>query len=60
MTPIILASTSETRAAILRAAGVAFTTVAPGIDERAVKSDLLRRGYGAAEVADCLAEMKAL
>lgn len=60
MTPIILASTSATRAAILRAAGVAFTSVAPGIDERAVKSDLLRRGYGAAEVADRLAEMKAL
>jgi septum formation protein len=60
LTPIILASTSATRAAILRAAGVAFTSVAPGIDERAVKSDLLRRGYGAAEVADRLAEMKAL
>jgi septum formation protein len=60
LTPIILASTSATRAAILRAAGVAFTIVTPGVDEGAIKSDLLRRGYGAAQVADCLAEMKAL
>ena len=57
---ITLASTSASRAALLRAAGVAFEAIAPGVDEEAVKAGLLAEGTGAREVADALAELKAL
>ena len=57
---ITLASTSASRAALLRAAGVAFEAVAPGVDEEAVKAGLLAEGTRPREVADALAELKAL
>ena len=57
---IVLASTSVSRAALLRAAGVAFEAVAPDVDEEAVKAGLLAEGARPREVADALAELKAL
>ena len=45
--------------ALLRAAGVAFESVAPSVDESEIKSSLLARGAGARDIADALAEMKA-
>lgn len=57
--PVILASTSGTRAELLRNAGVAFTVVAPGVDEDAAKASLLAEGANPRDIADALAEMKA-
>jgi septum formation protein len=59
VTPVLLASSSTPRAAILRSAGVSFETVSAGVDEAALKSRLLARGLGAREVALALAEAKA-
>jgi septum formation protein len=59
MARIILASTSPTRMGLLKAAGVPFEAMAPGIDERAVEAPLLARGADAAEIAQALAEAKA-
>lgn len=59
MTPVVLASRSVSRAAILRAAGVAFETVSAGVDEAAMKVGLLARGLGPRQVALALAEAKA-
>lgn len=54
--PIVLASGSTTRARILKAAGVFFSTKAPDLDE-----DALRRGIaGATDAAQLLANRKAL
>lgn len=58
--PVILASTSPTRSAILAAAGVAFETTAPGVDEDAVKAGLVAEGASPRDVADALAELKAI
>ena len=60
MTPVVLASTSASRAAVLRAAGVLFEAVSPGVDEDAAKAALLGEGAGPREVADALAELKAV
>ncbi len=57
---IVLASTSATRAGLLRAAGVPFEAEAPGVDEEAVKAGLLAQGARPREVADALAELKAV
>lgn len=57
---IILASTSSTRAAMLSAAGVAFTAVAPRVDEDAAKAALRAQGLGPRDLADALAELKAM
>jgi septum formation protein len=59
LTALILASTSATRQAILRDAGVPFEAVSPGIDEDAAKAGLLAEGATPRDVADALAEMKA-
>ncbi|MEO8811977.1 MAG: Maf family protein, partial [Caulobacteraceae bacterium] len=59
MIPLVLASASSARAAILAGAGVAFTAVLAGIDEDAVKRDLARAGAGPRAVAEALAEAKA-
>jgi septum formation protein len=59
VTPIVLASTSASRAAILRGAGVPFTTAAPGVDEDAWKARLLAGGASPGEVAIFLADEKA-
>lgn len=58
---LILASTSETRRAMLRAAGVPHAAMAPGVDEDEVRAAL--RAEGVVEpgaIADALAQHKAL
>ncbi len=57
---IVLASTSSSRQAMLRGAGVKFEAVAPNVDESEIKVSMVAAGAGAREVADTLAEMKAL
>ncbi len=57
---IVLASKSPARTAVLRAAGVPFETHVAGVDEGAVKAGLLAEGQGPREVADALAELKAI
>ena len=57
--PIVLASQSETRAAMLSAAGVPFEAVAARIDEDAIRAALRAEGATPREVADALAEGKA-
>jgi len=57
---IVLASKSPTRSALLAGAGIAFDTVSPGVDEDAVKAGLLAEGASARDIADALAELKAL
>lgn len=60
MIPLTLASKSATRAAILRAAGVAFQIVSPDVDEATAKRDLLAGGATPCSVAEALARMKAV
>jgi septum formation protein len=60
MTPVTLASTSSTRVALLRGAGVVFEAVGPGVDEAAVKAGLVAEAAPARDVADLLAELKAV
>ena len=55
---LVLASGSASRAAMLSAAGVAFTAVAPHVDEAAAKESL--RGFSGRDLADALAELKAV
>ncbi len=57
---IVLASTSAVRRKLLADAGVAFEAVAPGVDEDAAKASLLAEGVRPREVADALAELKAV
>ncbi|HZL00096.1 MAG TPA: Maf family protein [Caulobacteraceae bacterium] len=59
MTGLVLASTSVTRAGILRAAGVGFRVEAPDVDEAAVKLELLSHGIDPGGVAEQLAARKA-
>jgi len=58
VTPLVLASKSCSRAAILTGAGVAFETVDSGVDEAAAKDRLL--GATPCEVAEHLAKAKAI
>jgi septum formation protein len=60
MTRIILASGSPFRRAMLENAGVPFEVVRPAIDERAVEAPLANSGASAEDVAQVLAEAKAL
>jgi len=60
VTEVVLASTSTSRRALLTGAGVPFTARSPGVDEAAAKAALLGEGLGPREVADALAELKAL
>lgn len=60
MTGVILASGSKARAQVLAGAGVTFETAIAGVDESAVKAGLLAQGNGPREVADALAELKAV
>lgn len=55
----MLASGSATRAGLLCAAGIAFETASPGVDEAAVKESARADGLEPAECALLLAEMKA-
>jgi septum formation protein len=57
---IVLASASRARARLLEAAGVAVLAVPAGVDEAEVKLSLHAAGAGPGEVAETLAEMKAL
>jgi septum formation protein len=57
---IVLASTSASRSALLRNAGVTFETMRPGVDEDAAKASLLAEGARPRDVADALAELKAV
>jgi septum formation protein len=57
---IILASKSAARRAVLTGAGVAFEPVVAGVDEEAVKTGLLAEGAMPKEVAEALAELKAI
>jgi septum formation protein len=57
--PVVLASASPARAALLRAAGITFIVDAAAIDEAAVKASLRAAGAEAAAAAETLAELKA-
>jgi septum formation protein len=57
---IVLASTSSARRALLSAAGVVHEAISPGVDEDAAKASLLAENATPREVADALAEMKAV
>ena len=57
---VVLASASPTRAALLRAAGVAFEIDPAAVDEEAVKQSLLAEGTAPHAIAGALAELKAI
>ena len=58
--PLILASRSAARAAVLRDAGIPFEAVPAAVDEAAVKAAMLAEAAPARDIADALAELKAL
>lgn len=60
MSDLILASTSVTRQRLLRAAGLRFTAEAAHIDEASVIESLTAEKARPRDVADVLAELKAL
>jgi septum formation protein len=57
---LVLASQSASRRAMLTAADVPFEAMAPGVDEEAAKQALRADGVGARDLANALAELKAL
>ena len=57
---VILASKSGARRAVLTGAGVPFEAVVAGVDEDAVKVSMLAGGASPRDVADALAEIKAV
>ena len=57
---IVLASKSAARRAVLEGAGVAFEVSVAGVDEEAVKASLTGEGASPRDVADALAELKAI
>jgi septum formation protein len=57
---LILASQSAARRAVLEAAGLEFEAIAPMVDEESVKEALRGDGVSARDLADALAELKAL
>lgn len=59
-TQIILASKSAARRAVLTGAGVSFEVSVAGVDEDAVKNAMLSEGASPRDVADALAELKAI
>lgn len=58
--PLILASRSPARAALLARARVTFEAVPAAVDEAAVKAGMLAEGAPPRDVADALAELKGL
>lgn len=60
MSGLILASRSEIRAALLRAAGIVFQTTASMVDETAAKTILLATRTSPMAIAGALADEKAL
>ncbi len=59
-TEIILATASEIRRTLLANAGVAFTSKVARIDEETIKASLIAEDATPRDIADALAEMKAL
>jgi septum formation protein len=57
--PLILASQSASRRAMLDAAGVTYAVQPAGVDERPLKDALLGQGVKPRDIADALAELKA-
>ena len=57
---LVLASTSSTRIALLRNAGVDFEAMSPGVDERALETPLPAGGASPTEIALALARAKAI
>jgi septum formation protein len=60
MTRLILASASESRANILRHAGVVFDVVPAQVDEDEIKNSMLAANQPHRVIADALAELKAV
>ena len=60
MTGLVLASRSAARAALLRGAGVPFEAADAGVDEGALKQAMLADGASPRDIADALAEAKAV
>ena len=60
MSGLLLASASTVRARLLRAAGVSFEVRPASIDETEIKVALRAEGKDGAQIADALAEAKAL
>lgn len=60
MTQLVLASGSEIRATLLRNARVPFEVMKPRVDEDALKQALQAEGAKPRDIADALAEMKAV
>jgi septum formation protein len=60
MTRLILASTSAARQAMLARAGAECDSIAPMVDEALIKDSLWAQGLGARDIADALAEAKAV
>ena len=60
MTEVVLASTSASRRALLEGARAPFTARSAGVDEAAAKAALLAEGLGPRDMADALAELKAV
>lgn len=58
--PIILASGSDIRRTLLRNAGVPFTVVLPRVDEDSIKRSMVAEKASPRDIADTLAESKAL
>ena len=59
-TNVVLASTSAIRQAVLRGAGLEFEAVSPGVDEDSIKASLMAEGVSPRDIADALAEAKAV
>ncbi|MGH6612951.1 Maf family protein [Sphingomonas sp.] len=57
---LVLASQSASRRAMLTAAGVPFEALAAGVDEESAKAAFAGEGLAARDMADALAELKAL
>lgn len=57
---LILASQSSARRGVLNAAGVSFEAMAPMVDEESAKAALRGDGISPRDLADALAELKAL
>ena len=57
--PLVLASASAARRAVLAAAGLSFTAEAAAVDEAAIKESARAEGIPAGEAATMLAEAKA-
>jgi septum formation protein len=57
---LVLASKSATRRAVLEGAGVAYEPSSSGVDEEAAKVELLAAGANPRQVAEALAERKAV